>query len=287
MGHVRGTINTKIATFDRVLIPWNEPNATDESNGNDMMTQWGWKEFGTGASAVILLIAIAFTSAVVWKIVRRHCQCTWQLHQLATSATDTPSKSVRIVIMGDPRVGKTAILKRFLNMGFDPEYSPTVTTDHRAMNIKIRNEDVRVRFWDISGELFNSPGLFQTYIFCTDIVLLVFDVTDRASFNRITAWYDLVTKYRCNSKSVILVFVGNKSDKTGEDRCVTTEEAKELAEHRVRLNYSEVSALSGIGVKSLLYTTITKVITDQKSSRRATGRATRIEATGEGTSTMA
>lgn len=69
---------------------------------------------------------------------------------------------IKVVILGDPGVGKTNILQRYINNTFSHQYQCTLAVDFFAKTLKIKDFNVRVQFWDTAGqERFNT--ISQTY----------------------------------------------------------------------------------------------------------------------------
>lgn len=64
-----------------------------------------------------------------------------------------PQNCHRLVILGSAKVGKTAIVNRFLNNKYDDKYTPTIEDFHRKV-YKIRGETYRLDILDTSG---NNP----------------------------------------------------------------------------------------------------------------------------------
>ena len=96
---------------------------------------------------------------------------------------------------------------------------------------------VRIILWDTPGsERFKSI----TYSYCEKVqgLLLVFDISDRSSFDEIPDWISEIHK-RLN-KEVIIYLVANKID-TEERRKVTKEEGESMAK-RCNIKYFETSA---------------------------------------------
>ena len=77
--------------------------------------------------------------------------------------------------------------------------------------------------------------------------LMIFDVTQSESFEKIEHFYNLIRMYHQTIDGVPCVLVGNKIDKEKE-RVVTREQAERLA-MTYRSPYIECSALTGVGIE--------------------------------------
>ncbi|TRY93184.1 hypothetical protein DNTS_006310 [Danionella cerebrum] len=90
----------------------------------------------------------------------------------------------RVVVLGAPRVGKTAIVRRFLGeQGFQEEYEPT-SEDFHSKLYHIRGERYQLDILDASKER-DFPARRRLTILTGDIFLLVFSVTDSESFSEV------------------------------------------------------------------------------------------------------
>uniref|UniRef100_A0A673HTW7 RASD family member 2 n=1 Tax=Sinocyclocheilus rhinocerous TaxID=307959 RepID=A0A673HTW7_9TELE len=124
---------------------------------------------------------------------------------------------LRIVVLGAPRVGKTAIIRRFLgDDGFEEQYEPT-TEDFHSKLYHIRGERYQLDILDASKER-DFPAKRRLSILTGDIFLLVFSVTDRESFTEICSLREEIftaksklTKSKENRQLPIII-CGNKTD---------------------------------------------------------------------------
>ena len=160
---------------------------------------------------------------------------------------------IKIVIVGDAAVGKTALRKIYSDDSFSQESKHILGVDFAAKHFSKNNEDFALQIWDIAAkERFDkSKELFFKSIFGA---LLVFDVTNRESFSNIRYWIEELRKVE--SKELALVIVGNKTDlrTDQESTCITREEGQELAsklseEIGFDVSYVETSAINGTGVE--------------------------------------
>lgn len=160
---------------------------------------------------------------------------------------------IKIVIVGDAAVGKTALRKKYSDISYDQEYKHILGADFATKHFSKNNEDFSMQVWDIAAkERFDkSKELFFKSIFGA---LLVFDVTNRDSFNNIHYWLEELRKVE--SKELALIIVGNKTDLRSEQESasITREEGQELAsklseEIGFEVFYVETCAITGTGVE--------------------------------------
>lgn len=166
----------------------------------------------------------------------------------------------KCIVIGDPAVGKTSILKKYTTHQFQEKYLPTVGVNIVKESIKLEGEDatVNVMFWDIAGQP-QFYMIFKPYFKGADVILLVFDVTRSSTFSNIKNWYKTATKYGLSSVPRILV--ANKIDLKDERKIILP-----MIKHRAdELNcpYLETSALTGENIE-LLFKNVAEMIYKSK-----------------------
>ena len=157
-----------------------------------------------------------------------------------TSETDMTFK---ILTIGESGVGKTCIAQRFVKDKFNKNHLATIGVDYFDKKLHINNKDVRLKIWDTAGqERFKT--LTAQYYKGADGILLVYDVTDDESYEKIRDW---MAQIRLNTQKddIGLVLLGNKCDI--QQRKVTKGMGDKLGEE-LKIKYFETSALSGQGI---------------------------------------
>ena len=148
----------------------------------------------------------------------------------------------KILILGDSFVGKTNMLKRFLQNEFDMNTKETVGVEFGSKNFKMgENEDViKAQIWDTAGQE-RYRSVTKAYYKGAKGALLVYDITRKSTFENIDNW---LIDLRTNAdKDILIILIGNKSDLV-ENREVSKEEAQTKAE-QYNIAYLETSAKSG------------------------------------------
>ncbi len=155
----------------------------------------------------------------------------------------------KIVLVGDPRVGKTSLLVKFATDRFQSEYKPTLGVDVIKHSYNY-DENVNVTFtaWDISGQS-SFKKLRKSYYPNTDGFYLVYDVTSMDSFEAIDDWMEEIQQYGRQFSTFILV--GNKID-LNEERVVSTEAGLKKAKE-YEIEFYETSANTGEKVKDIFH----------------------------------
>jgi Ras-related protein Rab-6A len=158
-------------------------------------------------------------------------------------------KSHKVIFIGDPSVGKTSIITRFLYGAFDTHYQATVGIDFVSKVVPVgADRSVKLQLWDTAGqERFQS--LIPSYLRDTAACVVVYDVTSRKSFDSVKKWVEVVRKERGEESGVVMFLVANKKD-LNDMREVTTEEGQALAD-KMPMTFCELSAKTGSGVSEL------------------------------------
>ncbi len=153
---------------------------------------------------------------------------------------------VKIIIVGDANVGKTNIVYRFVHGQFMSEYSITVGADFFSYNLEFDDKIFKLILMDTAGsERFRS--VTRGYYKNCSFALVVYDVTDKNSFNSIRQWIGECQNYA--NKNIHMVLVGNKID-LNEQRKISKEEGKELADE-FKMDFFEASAKTGENIEDI------------------------------------
>ncbi|XP_008566906.1 PREDICTED: putative Ras-related protein Rab-42 [Galeopterus variegatus] len=151
----------------------------------------------------------------------------------------------RIALLGDAAVGKTSLLRRYMAGVAEPEPEPTVGVEFYRRELQLRaGPRVKLQLWDTAGhERFRC--ITRSFYRNVVGVMLVFDVTNRKSFEHIRDWHQEVMANQGPNKAIFLL-VGHKSD-LWSTRCVSAQEAEELAAS-LGIAFMEASAKNNCNV---------------------------------------
>lgn len=154
--------------------------------------------------------------------------------------------SFKLILLGDIAVGKTSILNRFVDNKFQSHYKCTINIDYRIKSLSINSEtSTDLQIWDTCGEE-KYYSITRQYFHNVNGIILVFDLSNYATLEKISYWVDDVKNYIKQEVSITLV--GNKEDI--ETRPVfASQTAREFARKK-KIEYIEVSAKTG---KNVIY----------------------------------
>lgn len=172
----------------------------------------------------------------------------------------------KVVIIGDPAVGKTSLLTRFCSNKFEKKYLPTVGVNITKEQLEVENPMgkevvVNLMMWDVAGQP-QFYMLHRPYFNGADGMILVFDVTRSSSFSNIKNWYQTGVKYGLSGIPRLLV--GNKIDLKDERKIIVP-----MMEHlgdELNAPYFETSALTGENVKPM-FTKMAKMVLESKMKK--------------------
>ncbi|XP_073916000.1 ras-related protein Rab-26 isoform X6 [Castor canadensis] len=159
----------------------------------------------------------------------------------------------KVMLVGDSGVGKTCLLVRFKDGAFlAGTFISTVGIDFRNKVVDVDGMKVKLQIWDTAGqERFRS--VTHAYYRDAHALLLLYDVTNKASFDNIQAWLTAIQEYARHD--VVLLLLGNKVD-SAQERVVKREDGEKLAKE-YGLPFMETSAKTGLNV-DLAFTAIAK-----------------------------
>jgi len=155
----------------------------------------------------------------------------------------------KIIVIGDPAVGKTSLLTNFCGEKFNYEYIPTVGVNITKEPVTIKDDmgkDIKINLmiWDIAGQP-QFYMLHRPYFNGADGMMLVYDLTRSSSFSNINNWFSTAVKYGLSGIPRLLI--GNKID-LNEERKIILPMAEHLSE-KIDAPFFETSALTGKNVK--------------------------------------
>ena len=145
-------------------------------------------------------------------------------------------KEVRIITLGEPDVGKTSIIRRFVNDVFKGD-KVTLGIEFSFKIVELKgNRKIKLSVIDTNGQE-KYRALPLNYFKKADVVLFVFALNDSGSFEKIGQWIDRFKNNNGNNVKKMFL-IGNKSD------LVKVIEQKEIDDfaNKYGLTYMETSA---------------------------------------------
>ncbi|KAG5177675.1 Rab8D, rab family GTPase [Tribonema minus] len=160
---------------------------------------------------------------------------------------------IRVLMIGESSVGKTSLVLRYDKRGFNAKFTTTIGVDYSDRMLTVDARAVKLQIWDTAGqERFHS--LTTSFFKRAEGFALVFDVSDRRSFDAVARWMGDIREQGKADSDVVLV--GNKCDV--KERAVAKGEAEKLAKH-FAVPYFEASAKDNVNVDVIFETLASSV----------------------------
>jgi len=160
-------------------------------------------------------------------------------------------ESFKVIVLGDPNVGKTSLILQFVDGVFNEENVENI--DRKNKIVELGGKKVKLQITDTAGqERFRT--LTSSYFRNADAIIIVYDVNEPDSFKEVVGWSEEAIKYSSDSLQFL---VGNKSDL---DKKVTSEQANTIMEEHKMKSFIETSAKTGENVQKLFETVAQKLL---------------------------
>lgn len=178
----------------------------------------------------------------------------------------------KVIIIGDYKVGKTTLLCKYTGRELPRTGSAgtEISVDFRTKTLRRADKKVKLQIWDIAGqERFRTA--VASYYRGASGVILVYDVSNRESFQNIGYWYaEMKRLCEPNTKGIL---VGNHRYKS-DQREVSTEDGQHLAEH-LELPFLETSTVKGININEC-FDQIVDILLDEMERSKQLKELTRL-----------
>ncbi|MFX0003297.1 MAG: Rab family GTPase [Candidatus Hermodarchaeota archaeon] len=139
--------------------------------------------------------------------------------------------SLKIIIVGEPAVGKTSLVKKFVSGQFAKDYRSSIGTNIFIKKVNLKSfGKVTIQLWDIAGQE-RWINMRHFYYVGAKGVLLVGDLTRKNTFDQINQFWVPDVKQYCEHTPIVLI--ANKNDLE-----------KELGENEINVLGKEINAIS-------------------------------------------
>ena len=145
---------------------------------------------------------------------------------------------VKLVFLGDSGVGKTNLMTQFCSSKFMLNSKPTIGVDFAVKTVRLGKSLIKLQLWDTAGQE-RYKSFTSAYFKDAHGVLLVYDITNRESFENLEEWLGTCFE-SIDPKKTSIIVVGTKID-LEDMRNVSSEEGRDFAEENGIL-FMETSA---------------------------------------------
>lgn len=155
----------------------------------------------------------------------------------------------KVLIIGDPTVGKTSFVQRYVNNLYRKDYKMTIGVDFALKVIKWSDsQNIKLQLWDIAGqERFTS--MTRVYYKDAHACVVMFDLTQRLTFQNTVKWKkDLDAKCSLQDGSPVpCLLLANKCDLTHRE--VYHAEIEEVCKEHDFIGWTEISVKEGMMIE--------------------------------------
>ena len=136
---------------------------------------------------------------------------------------------IKVILLGESSVGKTSLINISTGGKFRSAESSTFNANYRHRKTQYNGKNYVFNLWDTIGQE-KYRSLTKMFFNDSQIVILVYDISVKKTFEQLNFWYDQVVESLGKNK-FMLAIVGNKKDLFKEEQ-VKEEEGKKFAEEK-------------------------------------------------------
>lgn len=165
---------------------------------------------------------------------------------MANIVSNSGSYNFKVVLLGEGCVGKTSVVLRYVEDKFNEKHITTLQASFLNKKLNIAGKRVNLSIWDTAGqERFHALG--PIYYRMSNGAILVYDITDEDSFQKVKNWVKELKKML--GSDICLIIAGNKID-LEKQRTVPIEAAEEYA-RSVGAKHFNTSAKLNRGIEEM------------------------------------
>lgn len=162
----------------------------------------------------------------------------------------------KILLLGDGGVGKTSLLRRYIDNTFEPDYKSTIGVQFMTKVVDTEDTTTKLVIWDVAGQ---SKFTSYRHLYYKDAegIILIYDITRPKTFENLPIWIEDSLKH--TAKDTKIALLGNKADLV-DKRVVSREHGEKFSKTNPNIVlFEETSARTGENVNEA-YMKLVKVI---------------------------
>jgi small GTP-binding protein len=144
---------------------------------------------------------------------------------------EEPKYIIKITILGEKNVGKTSLVYRYIENKFRDSYKATLGVNLLKKDMEVDGNSVSAQIWDLGGQD-SFKSLRKLYLEGSNGALVIFDLTERKTFDRLNEWVDSFKEARGEQP---MVLIGNKSDLENQRKITEMEASNYAKENNMEL----------------------------------------------------
>jgi Ras-related protein Rab-21 len=166
---------------------------------------------------------------------------------------------VKIVTLGEGRVGKTSLMLKFVHNVFHEDEAKTINANYLEKALALDSGPAKLNIWDTAGQE-RFRAIAPIYYQQAKGAIVVYDITDKSTFDRVVAWVAELKKFA--EPDIVIVIAGNKCDMESR-RKIPLAMAVEYAKS-VNAQHFNTSAKTGRGIEEM-FTAMARAVTSAQS----------------------
>ena len=186
-------------------------------------------------------------------------------------STTSYDEKIKLMVIGETRVGKTALIKKYTKNDFGGVYLTTVGIDFQEKIINVEDKSIKLQIWDTAGEE-RFRNIAKNYFHTSDGFLIVYDISCRDSFEKLSFWLEQI---RLNApEHTKCIVAGNKCD-LEEKREVNKNEGEDFSKEN-NINFFETSAKEGTNVNEIFQVLSNEIIKEIQKNGEKNQRTSQV-----------
>jgi small GTP-binding protein len=150
--------------------------------------------------------------------------------------------SYKLVVVGDPSVGKTSLIRQYADKKFDSSYLPTIGADFTIKKFKFQKaeKDIEIvlAIWDMGGHQ-KFERIRDHYYLDSNAAIIVFDLTRKETYEHVATWLEDI---RSHCENIPCIILANKNDLP--NRAIFKDDLDRFSSN-TKIKVYETSALTG------------------------------------------
>ena len=162
---------------------------------------------------------------------------------------------LKFLLIGNTSVGKSSLLLRFSENTFEQNFLPTIGVDFKTRTFSLDKKTLKIQIWDTAGQE-RFKNITSSYYKGAHGVILVYDITNKRSFDDLEIWVGEIEKN--SSDNALRILLGNKND-LSQKRVIDNNEGFEFAKKN-KMDFIETSAKNSSNVEKAFFNLAKKVV---------------------------